>query len=165
MQGTGKWYELQDLQVTDILPQMITLSEAYIQVSAWCFFCCPLKATGLGGSILLDMSLLYFGRSGKGEIAKKRATNKERELCVEQARLEAGTLLQRPVAWVAWGSLSWSSAFFLRQGTSLPALWSGCSTSLWLVSASLGPRLPSLFHPSLGEDLAERRAFLLLSVH
>lgn len=32
-QGTGKWYELQDLQVTDILPQMITLSEAYIQVS------------------------------------------------------------------------------------------------------------------------------------
>lgn len=32
MQGTGKWYELQDLQVTDILPQMITLSEAYIQV-------------------------------------------------------------------------------------------------------------------------------------
>lgn len=33
LQGTGKWYELQDLQVTDILPQMITLSEAYIQVS------------------------------------------------------------------------------------------------------------------------------------
>ena len=32
LQGTGKWYELQDLQVTDILPQMITLSEAYIQV-------------------------------------------------------------------------------------------------------------------------------------
>lgn len=31
-QGTGKWYEMQDLQVTDILPQMITLSEAYIQV-------------------------------------------------------------------------------------------------------------------------------------
>uniref|UniRef100_A0A673LBI1 Ubiquitin carboxyl-terminal hydrolase 39 n=1 Tax=Sinocyclocheilus rhinocerous TaxID=307959 RepID=A0A673LBI1_9TELE len=29
--GTGKWYELQDLQVIDILPQMITLSEAYIQ--------------------------------------------------------------------------------------------------------------------------------------
>lgn len=32
-QGTGKWYEMQDLQVIDILPQMITLSEAYIQVS------------------------------------------------------------------------------------------------------------------------------------
>ncbi len=32
-QGTGKWYEMQDLQVTDILPQMITLSEAYIQAS------------------------------------------------------------------------------------------------------------------------------------
>ncbi|XP_041066354.1 U4/U6.U5 tri-snRNP-associated protein 2 isoform X1 [Carcharodon carcharias] len=30
--GTGKWYELQDLQVSDILPQMITLSEAYIQI-------------------------------------------------------------------------------------------------------------------------------------
>lgn len=122
LQGTGKWYELQDLQVTDILPQMITLSEAYIQVSAWHFFCCPLKATGL--RILLNMSLLYFGRSGKGEIAKKRATNKERELCVEQAQLEAGTLLQRRVAWIAWGSLSWFSSFFLHQGTSLPALWS-----------------------------------------
>lgn len=36
-QGTGKWYELQDLQVTDILPQMITLSEAYIQVSVTVF--------------------------------------------------------------------------------------------------------------------------------
>lgn len=33
IQGTGKWYEMQDLQVTDILPQMITLSEAYIQAS------------------------------------------------------------------------------------------------------------------------------------
>eukprot|EP00061_Rhincodon_typus_P015894 g43830.t1 len=32
--GTGKWYELQDLQVSDILPQMITLSEAYIQQGA-----------------------------------------------------------------------------------------------------------------------------------
>lgn len=32
-QGTGKWYEMQDLQVIDILPQMITLSEAYIQAS------------------------------------------------------------------------------------------------------------------------------------
>lgn len=31
-QGSGKWYELQDLHVADILPQMITLSESYIQV-------------------------------------------------------------------------------------------------------------------------------------
>lgn len=30
--GAGKWYELQDLHVSDILPQMITLSEAYIQI-------------------------------------------------------------------------------------------------------------------------------------
>lgn len=30
--GTGNWYEMQDLHVTDILPQMITLSEAYIQI-------------------------------------------------------------------------------------------------------------------------------------
>jgi len=30
--GTGSWYEMQDLHVVDILPQMITLSEAYIQV-------------------------------------------------------------------------------------------------------------------------------------
>ena len=32
LQGSGKWYELQDLHVADILPQMITLSESYIQV-------------------------------------------------------------------------------------------------------------------------------------
>lgn len=31
-QGSGKWFELQDLHVVDILPQMITLSESYIQV-------------------------------------------------------------------------------------------------------------------------------------
>uniref|UniRef100_A0A0A9W861 Ubiquitin carboxyl-terminal hydrolase 39 n=2 Tax=Lygus hesperus TaxID=30085 RepID=A0A0A9W861_LYGHE len=30
--GNGKWYEMQDLHVTDILPQMITLTEAYIQI-------------------------------------------------------------------------------------------------------------------------------------
>lgn len=30
--GSGKWYELQDLQVVDILPQMITLSESYVQI-------------------------------------------------------------------------------------------------------------------------------------
>ncbi|RZB41559.1 U4/U6.U5 tri-snRNP-associated protein 2, partial [Asbolus verrucosus] len=30
--STGKWYEMQDLHVTDILPQMITLTEAYIQI-------------------------------------------------------------------------------------------------------------------------------------
>lgn len=30
--GTGKWFEMQDLHVTEILPQMITLSEAYIQI-------------------------------------------------------------------------------------------------------------------------------------
>jgi len=31
-QGNSKWYEMQDLHVIDILPQMITLTEAYIQV-------------------------------------------------------------------------------------------------------------------------------------
>ncbi len=30
--GTNSWHELQDLHVVDVLPQMITLSEAYIQV-------------------------------------------------------------------------------------------------------------------------------------
>ncbi|KAL0281029.1 UNVERIFIED_CONTAM: hypothetical protein PYX00_002148 [Menopon gallinae] len=30
--GNGKWYEMQDLHVTDILPQMITLTEAFIQI-------------------------------------------------------------------------------------------------------------------------------------
>ena len=31
-QGTGKWYQLEDLRVTEVLPQLIQLSEAYIQV-------------------------------------------------------------------------------------------------------------------------------------
>ncbi|EDO45015.1 predicted protein [Nematostella vectensis] len=31
--GANKWYELQDLHVKDILPQVITLSNSYIQVS------------------------------------------------------------------------------------------------------------------------------------
>ena len=26
------WYEVQDLRVTDVLPQMVALSETYIQV-------------------------------------------------------------------------------------------------------------------------------------
>ncbi|ELU09579.1 hypothetical protein CAPTEDRAFT_165273 [Capitella teleta] len=30
--GSGKWYELQDLHVVDILPQMITLTESYVQI-------------------------------------------------------------------------------------------------------------------------------------
>jgi len=30
--GTGKWHELQDLHVREVLPQMITLTEAYIQI-------------------------------------------------------------------------------------------------------------------------------------
>lgn len=31
--GTSKWFEMQDLHVTEVLPQMITLSESYIQVN------------------------------------------------------------------------------------------------------------------------------------
>jgi hypothetical protein len=30
--GAGKWYELEDLHVKEILPQMITLAECYIQI-------------------------------------------------------------------------------------------------------------------------------------
>jgi len=30
--ATGKWFELEDLHVTEILPQMITLTETYIQI-------------------------------------------------------------------------------------------------------------------------------------
>lgn len=30
--GSGKWFELQDLHVTEVLPQMITLAECYIQI-------------------------------------------------------------------------------------------------------------------------------------
>jgi hypothetical protein len=32
LQGTGKWFELEDLHVKEILPQTITLAESYIQV-------------------------------------------------------------------------------------------------------------------------------------
>ena len=32
-QGASQWYELQDLHVKEILPQMITLSDSYIQVN------------------------------------------------------------------------------------------------------------------------------------
>ena len=42
-QGTNQWFELQDLHVTELLPQMITLAEAYIQVySDYVFSCHPL---------------------------------------------------------------------------------------------------------------------------
>ena len=30
--GSGKWFEMNDLYMTEILPQMITLTEAYIQI-------------------------------------------------------------------------------------------------------------------------------------
>ena len=32
VQGTKEWYEMQDLHVDEIMPQMIALSEAYVQV-------------------------------------------------------------------------------------------------------------------------------------
>ncbi len=34
--GSNKWFELEDLHVQDLLPQMITLAEAYIQVLYTC---------------------------------------------------------------------------------------------------------------------------------
>lgn len=57
-QGTGKWYEMQDLQVIDILPQMITLSEAYIQAS-------PLTYS-------VDVAHLCFGLSFKISSANQK---------------------------------------------------------------------------------------------
>jgi U4/U6.U5 tri-snRNP-associated protein 2 len=30
--STNEWYEMQDLHVTNLLPQMISLTEAYIQI-------------------------------------------------------------------------------------------------------------------------------------
>ena len=44
VQPTGKWFEIQDLHVADILPQLITLSEAYIQVSLYVFLAHFLKS-------------------------------------------------------------------------------------------------------------------------
>ena len=35
-QGANQWYELQDLHVQDLLAQMITLAEAYVQVHWSC---------------------------------------------------------------------------------------------------------------------------------
>ena len=34
--GARHWFEMQDLHVTDLLPEMITLSEAYIQIYQLC---------------------------------------------------------------------------------------------------------------------------------
>ena len=31
-EGSGKWFEMNDLYMTEILPQMKTLTEAYIQI-------------------------------------------------------------------------------------------------------------------------------------
>lgn len=31
-QVEGQWYEVQDLRVTEVLPQMVALSETYLQV-------------------------------------------------------------------------------------------------------------------------------------
>ena len=32
LQATNKWFELEDLHVKEILPQIITLTECYIQI-------------------------------------------------------------------------------------------------------------------------------------
>ena len=34
--GAKHWFEMQDLHVTDLLPEMISLSEAYIQIYELC---------------------------------------------------------------------------------------------------------------------------------
>lgn len=34
--GAKQWFELQDLHVTDLMPQMISLSESYIQIYELC---------------------------------------------------------------------------------------------------------------------------------
>ena len=43
LQGANQWFELQDLHVQELLPQMITLAEAYIQVGCGLHACCTLK--------------------------------------------------------------------------------------------------------------------------
>jgi len=50
--ATGQWYELQDLHVTQILPQMITLTEAYIQVN-W-------KGTFIFSCLCCNIGLIIF---------------------------------------------------------------------------------------------------------
>lgn len=53
-QGAGQWFELQDLHVQDLLPQMITLAEAYIQVYNIIIYvhrykkCCVISLTDMG---------------------------------------------------------------------------------------------------------------------
>lgn len=59
-QGTGKWYELQDLHVKEIEPQMLTLTESYIQVSIIRALGCREKRTNL------HSRLVRLGWSGCG---------------------------------------------------------------------------------------------------
>ena len=50
-QGTGKWYQLEDLRVTEVLPQLIQLSEAYIQVT-------PMPSSCICSALLCTLSTL-----------------------------------------------------------------------------------------------------------
>ena len=117
LQGTGKWYELQDLQVTDILPQMITLSEAYIQVGwlhsmsvevtgcgSWWEKCCGWRQ-GVGLSWLGCLSTCSGERGGARSELQWREGRESRDelwvskevLCVQSARsgLQVCSLISR----------------------------------------------------------------------
>ncbi len=62
-QGANQWYELQDLHVQDLLPQMITLAEAYIQVGHFSLYCF------LPGGIYPG-AFFVVGRSGNCELTE-----------------------------------------------------------------------------------------------
>ncbi|XP_022653381.1 U4/U6.U5 tri-snRNP-associated protein 2-like isoform X1 [Varroa jacobsoni] len=63
--GSGKWYELQDLHVTEILPQMITLSESYVQI--WQRTSAPFKDVIKGKTNIKDTTIAPTAGEDAGE--------------------------------------------------------------------------------------------------
>ena len=70
-QGSNLWYEMQDLHVREIQPQMITLAESYIQVlgSAPCCYCLSCLAADIPASAAV--SLMVRVRVNEHNIGKK----------------------------------------------------------------------------------------------
>lgn len=63
--GSGKWYELQDLHVTEILPQMITLSESYVQI--WQRISPPFKDISKGQQTVTKSGFIKKKSSGDNQ--------------------------------------------------------------------------------------------------
>ncbi|KAI6232759.1 hypothetical protein M3Y99_00987000 [Aphelenchoides fujianensis] len=79
--GTGKWYEMEDLSVKEILPQMITLAECYIQI--WRLNR-KLTREQRAGEIQTDFSVAQPAAAnpleGQSELLNKHANKEDRPL-------------------------------------------------------------------------------------